>query len=96
MRLLIVLTRGPNACSEVGIFIQVPQGVRAKELDISIQPCHLRIGIKGLPPYLDVRLFGRAVVMAACCCCEHALPIAAVSMRLVVCCCMLSALGVLS
>ncbi len=42
-------------CSEVSIFIQVPEGVRAKQLDISIQPHHLRVGIQGLPPYLDVR-----------------------------------------
>jgi hypothetical protein len=32
----------------------VPQGVRAKQLDVSIKPQHLRVGIKELPPYLDV------------------------------------------
>ncbi|KAL4446345.1 hypothetical protein ABPG77_003152 [Micractinium sp. CCAP 211/92] len=44
--------------SEVSIFIQVPEGVRAKQLDISIQPHHLRVGIQGLPPYLDKPLGG--------------------------------------
>ena len=44
----------PPARSEVSIYIQVPQGVRAKQLDVSIKPQHLRVGIKELPPYLDV------------------------------------------
>jgi hypothetical protein len=43
-----------STCSEVGIFIDVPQGVRAKQLEVSIQAGHLRVGIQGLPPYLDV------------------------------------------
>lgn len=43
-----------RACSEVGIFIEVPKGVRGKQLDVSIQPGHLRVGLQGLPPYLDV------------------------------------------
>jgi hypothetical protein len=48
-----------STCSEVGIFIDVPQGVRAKQLEVSIQAGHLRVGIQGLPPYLDKGLGGR-------------------------------------
>ncbi len=54
-------TRQPAACwplavySEVNIFIEVPQGVRAKQLNVSIQSQSLNVGIKELPPYLDVR-----------------------------------------
>lgn len=52
--------------SEVIIFIQVPTGVRAKQLDVSIQPQHLRVGIQGLPPYLDVRSLVVAGGWGAC------------------------------
>lgn len=41
-------------CSEVNIYIELPEGVRAKQLAISIKPQHLTVGIKELPPYLDV------------------------------------------
>ena len=43
-----------HTCSEVYIYIEVPQGVRAKQLEVSIRPQHLAVGIKDLPPYLDV------------------------------------------
>ena len=39
----------------VEIFIRVPQGVRAKQLEVVITGSHLTVGIKGNPPYLDVR-----------------------------------------
>lgn len=42
-------------CSEVNIYIRVPEGVGAKQLDVRITRQHLSVGIKGLPPYLDVR-----------------------------------------
>ena len=41
--------------SEVTIYVEVPPGVRAKQLDVAIQPHHLRVAILGNPPYLDVR-----------------------------------------
>lgn len=41
--------------SEVNIYVEVPAGVRAKQLSIDIQRTHIKIGIKGNPPYLDVR-----------------------------------------
>lgn len=40
--------------SEVNIYIDVPPGVRAKELFVVIKQSHIRIGIKPNPPYLDV------------------------------------------
>lgn len=45
----------PCLRSEVSIYIQVPPGVRAKQLEVAIQARHLRVGIQGLPSYLDVR-----------------------------------------
>ena len=33
----------------------MPEGVGAKQLDVRITRQHLSVGIKGLPPYLDVR-----------------------------------------
>lgn len=64
------------ACSEVNVYIRVPEGVRAKQLAVRISRQHLSVGIQELPPYLDVR-FGcpswlgpqcvRALVCEACC-----------------------------
>lgn len=59
------------ACSEVSIYIQVPPGVRAKQLSVTIQPQHLRVGIQELPPYLDVGAAAGATARLAqlsCCC----------------------------
>lgn len=44
--------------TEVNLYIQVPAGVRAKNLAIDIKAAHLNVGIKGNPPYLDVRPSG--------------------------------------
>jgi hypothetical protein len=44
----------PCCRSEVNIYVEVPQGVRAKQLTVSIKPQHLSVGIKDLPAYLDV------------------------------------------
>ena len=41
---------------EVLIFIYPPEGIRAKDLDILIQKQHLRVGIRGNPPFLDADL----------------------------------------
>ena len=46
----------PRLRSEVTILIDLPPGVRAKDLSIAIREAHVTVGIKGLPPYLDVRL----------------------------------------
>jgi len=45
----------PLLCSEVNIYIEVPKGVGAKDLAVTIGRTHLAVGIKGNPPYLDVR-----------------------------------------
>ena len=41
--------------TEVNIYVPIPAGVKAKDLAIDIQSTHLKIGIKGNSPYLDVR-----------------------------------------
>lgn len=55
----------PTCCSEVNIYIEAPPGVGAKQFEISITTGHLRVGIQGLPPYLDVRAAAAAVKPAA-------------------------------
>jgi CS domain len=40
---------------DVDVFVPLPDGITAKQLDVDIQSQHLRFGIKGNPPYLDVR-----------------------------------------
>ncbi|XXQ39818.1 CS domain-containing protein [Plasmodiophora brassicae] len=46
----------------VEMFMRPPEGVRAKDLDIAITSDHLRVGLKGNPPFIDEDLFGRVVV----------------------------------
>lgn len=41
--------------SELNLYVQLPTGVKAKQLYVDISSSHLRIGIKPNPPYLDVR-----------------------------------------
>ena len=41
--------------SELNLYVQLPPGVKAKQLYVDISSSHLRIGIKPNPPYLDVR-----------------------------------------
>lgn len=50
-----VIYEWDQTLTEVNIYVPVPAGVRAKDLAIDIQSTHLKIGIKGNPPYLDVR-----------------------------------------
>ncbi|PSC70531.1 nudC domain-containing 2 [Micractinium conductrix] len=52
--------------SEVSIYIQVPPGVRAKQLEVAIQARHLRVGIQGLPSYLDKPLGGAVKPSDSC------------------------------
>jgi hypothetical protein len=42
--------------SEVNLYVAVPPGVGAKQLEVQITVSHLHFGIKGTPPYLDVSL----------------------------------------
>jgi hypothetical protein len=45
-----------QSIEEISIFIYPPDGVRARDLDIKITAQHLRVGIKGNPPFLDADL----------------------------------------
>jgi len=40
---------------EVHVYISPPPGVKAKMLDIKITSTHVKIGIKGNPPFISVR-----------------------------------------
>ena len=40
---------------EIHVFIEVPPGVKAKMLDIKIDAKRLRVGLRGNPPFIDVR-----------------------------------------
>ena len=44
-----------QSLEEVNMYIAPPPGITAHALDIKIDVTHLRIGIKGNPPFLDVR-----------------------------------------
>ena len=48
-----------QALDEVNIFFAPPPGLRAAEIDCVILPHHLKLGIKGNPPFLDVRTGSR-------------------------------------
>lgn len=43
--------------SEVNIYIEVPAGVKAKQLFVDISSTHISLGIRPNPPYLDVSIF---------------------------------------
>ncbi len=45
----------PTRRSEVNIYVDLPPGLPAKALDVAISVRHLTVGIRGNPPYLDVR-----------------------------------------
>lgn len=49
-----VIYEWDQTLTEVNIYIPIPAGVKAKDLAIDIQSSHLKVGIKGNPPYLDV------------------------------------------
>lgn len=43
-----------QSLEEVNIYIETPPGVTADRLDCKITPKHIRLGIKGNPPFIDV------------------------------------------
>ena len=45
--------------SEVNIYVDVPKGVRGKQLFVEIKQSHIKVGITPNPPYLDVSDTGR-------------------------------------
>eukprot|EP00455_Lapot_gusevi_P050052 TRINITY_DN7202_c0_g1_i2.p1 TRINITY_DN7202_c0_g1~~TRINITY_DN7202_c0_g1_i2.p1 ORF type:complete len:180 (+),score=22.44 TRINITY_DN7202_c0_g1_i2:71-541(+) len=60
-----VIYEWEQTLDEVLIYIQTPDGVRGRDLDIKISPNHLSVGIKGNPPYLNEDLGGTADVSAS-------------------------------
>ena len=46
---------------EVHVYIEVPEGVRSKMLDVRITASQLRIGLRGNPPFLDEDTYGPVV-----------------------------------
>lgn len=44
-----------QSLEEVHVYIQVPPGVRAKMLAVEIKPSQLSVGLKGNPPFINVR-----------------------------------------
>ena len=43
-----------QSLEEVNLYIETPPGVTADRLDCKITPRHIRLGIKGNPPFIDV------------------------------------------
>jgi hypothetical protein len=44
-----------QSLEEVHCYIKPPPGITARQFDIKIGSKHLRVGIKGNPPFIDVR-----------------------------------------
>ena len=44
-----------QSLEEVHCYISPPPGTKARALDIDISSRHLRVGIKGNPPFINVR-----------------------------------------
>lgn len=45
-----------QSMEEVNLYIETPPGVKADGVDCKITPTHIRLGLKGNPPFIDVRL----------------------------------------
>lgn len=44
-----------QSLEEVNLYIETPPGLQADHIDCKITPKHIRLGIKGNPPFIDVR-----------------------------------------
>ena len=44
-----------QSLEEISVFIDVPPGVKAKMLDVRIDAKQLKVGLRGNPPFIDVR-----------------------------------------
>lgn len=42
--------------SEINLYVQVPEGVRGRDLDVAISKSHLKFGIKKLPPFINAHI----------------------------------------
>ena len=40
--------------NDVNIYIQVPAGVKGKQIYVDLETTHIKVGIKPNPPYLEV------------------------------------------
>jgi CS domain len=49
-----VIYEWDQTISEVNLYVQVPPGVKAKDLFVIIDSQHLSLGVKPNPPYLNV------------------------------------------
>jgi hypothetical protein len=78
-----------QSMEEVLIYITPPEGLTGQHLDIKITNLHLRVGIKGNPPFLDVRGcrrgFGTHAILTPTRACSN--PRAAQSSRMTACGC---------
>jgi hypothetical protein len=43
-----------QSLTDVNVYVEVPPGVRARDMFCDIERQHVRFGIKGNPPFLDV------------------------------------------
>lgn len=48
-----------QSLEEVNLYIETPPGVTADRLDCKITPRHICLGVKGNPPFIDVRVVFR-------------------------------------
>ena len=69
-----------QSLEEVNIYIKPPEGVPARAMDIKITVKHVKIGLKGNPPFLDVGAVSRrrgVVASLTWTCCHPPPPFAA-------------------
>ncbi|CAM9964548.1 unnamed protein product [Ascophyllum nodosum] len=51
-----------QSLEEVNLYIEPPPGLKADQIDCTITPRHLRLGIKGNPPFIDEDTGGPVIV----------------------------------
>ncbi|CAM9612748.1 unnamed protein product [Hapterophycus canaliculatus] len=51
-----------QSMEEVNLYIETPPGVKADRVDCKITPTHIRLGLKGNPPFIDEDTGGPVVV----------------------------------
>ena len=42
--------------NDINIYIQVPAGVKGKQIYVDLENTHIKVGIKPNPPYLEVSI----------------------------------------
>ncbi|CAN0396043.1 unnamed protein product, partial [Laminaria digitata] len=51
-----------QSLEEVNLYIETPPGLRAESIDCKITPKHIRLGVKGNPPFIDEDTGGPVIV----------------------------------